>query len=65
MNFNAGTTIRDCINRAVMQKYWYYITIYYCPQCNKTVEIRERKYTLRPDKWEERHEVKEQYDWCG
>lgn len=47
-----------------MAKYWFFITIYYCPQCNRTQVYKERRYTPRPEKWEDRNEEIESWDSC-
>jgi hypothetical protein len=44
--------------------YWYHISSYYCPICGRDDTFRERRYTPRPDRWEDRHEFKEVYDYC-
>jgi len=45
--------------------HWYFITVHYCPVCGFSEEFRERRYSSRPEKWEDRHEFKEMYDWCN
>lgn len=43
---------------------WYYITEIYCPICSYTKVYRERKYGIKPERYEDRHEVVETYDGC-
>ena len=45
-------------------KYWYFISVEYCPVCGRDDTWRERRYSPRPEKWEDRHSFKEVYDWC-
>lgn len=45
-------------------RYWYYISVDYCPVCGSEDTTRERVYGPRPEKWEDRHEMMEYYDWC-
>jgi hypothetical protein len=47
-----------------MTPYWYLITIYECPACGSTKQYRERQYTPRPPRWEDRHICEVHYDWC-
>lgn len=47
------------------KKYWYMTYVEYCPVCGKEDTWRERRYTPRPEKWEDRHDFKEVYDWCN
>lgn len=46
-------------------KYWIYKTEYYCPQCGRSEEFRERRYDPKPKKWGERNEEHERWDYCG
>jgi hypothetical protein len=46
------------------REYWYFISIWYCPQCGRSTEVRERRYDKRPDKYEDRHEIVEAWDYC-
>ena len=50
--------------RKKVPKHWYYISVDYCPLCSKDETIRERRYDERPEKYEDRHEFKESYDYC-
>jgi hypothetical protein len=43
-------------------KYWYHTTIWYCVQCGDETKYRERHYTPKPEKWEDRYEMK--YEVC-
>ncbi len=45
-------------------KVWYFIYSNYCPICGRTDEWRERRYGPKPDKWEDRHQFSEVYDYC-
>lgn len=45
--------------------YWIYKTSYYCPQCGRGHEYRERRYDPKPTKWEDRHKEIESWDYCG
>jgi len=45
-------------------RYWYFINEDYCPPCGRTDVSRERIYGPRPDRWEDRHQFSEIYDWC-
>lgn len=44
--------------------YWLFITTDFCPQCGSTRTYRERRYTPRPERWEDRHEDNEVWDSC-
>lgn len=44
--------------------YWYFITSEFCPQCGRTREWRERRYTPRPTEWWDRHQELEVWDGC-
>ena len=50
---------------AEKKKYWYRITIHYCPVCASEEIFKERQYTPRPEKWQDRNEFVEMYDWCN
>jgi hypothetical protein len=41
------------------KKYWCYIVCDWCVLCGRSRETRERRYTPRPEKWEDRHEYTE------
>lgn len=45
-------------------KFWIYITTDYCPACGGITTYRERRYTPRPDRWEDRHHETESWDYC-
>jgi len=47
-----------------MRKHWYFITIFYCPQCGSEKIYRDRRYGYRPKKYANRHKEVEAYDWC-
>lgn len=47
-----------------MGKYWYFITYLECPVCWRHSEYRERRYTPRPEAYEDRHKFIEHYDYC-
>ena len=36
--------------------HWYYIWRGHCPVCGRFKEYRERRYTARPKRWEDRNE---------
>ena len=38
------------------EKYWYYMTIYECVLCGEEEVYRERRYTSKPENWNDRHE---------
>jgi hypothetical protein len=38
------------------RKYWYFIYYEECVLCGRNEEFRERRYTPRPEKYEDRHE---------
>ena len=46
-------------------KYWYKITVYWCPVCGREEVNRERQYTPRPENRADRYFVKQVYDWCN
>ena len=46
------------------KKYWYKMTIAYCPVCGYERKSQERQYTPRPEKWEDRVDVYDCYDGC-
>lgn len=52
------------MNAVKKQKYWFFITDCYCPQCGRTQKYYEKKLTPRPEKFEDRHEEIEAYDHC-
>jgi hypothetical protein len=41
------------------QPHWYFIYLWCCVLCGKTEETRERRYTPRPDDYNQRHEFSE------
>lgn len=47
------------------KKYWYFISMIYCPVCFKTEVYGERRYDDRPENYYERHEMTEIYDYCN
>jgi len=47
------------------KKYWMYICHDECPVCGSGEDYRERRYTKKPKKWEERHKFGVAYDWCN
>ena len=47
------------------RKHWYYVTSFYCPLCGRVDTYRERRYTRRPKRWENRHCLTESWDYCG
>ena len=44
-------------------KYWYFIYIYTCVMGDHEEEYRERRYTLKPENWGDRHQITEEL--CG
>lgn len=40
----------------MMAGYWYFIYVTECVLCGGGDEWRERRYTPKPEKWEDRHE---------
>ncbi len=46
------------------RRYWYFVSETYCPACGRTEALRERVYGERPERWEDRHERDESYDYC-
>jgi hypothetical protein len=44
--------------------HWYFIYSDFCPACGATKETRERRFTPRPKKWQDRHQQTESYDYC-
>lgn len=48
-----------------MPKHWYFISVWTCPICGLSEEYRERRPYPRPEKWEDRHEYEEAYDYCN
>ena len=51
--------------RRAIARHWYFVYADYCPICTGMKEIRERRLTPRPKKWEDRHETQETYDYCN
>ena len=47
------------------KKYWYKYYYYYCPVCGRENVYKERRYTPKPENYEDRHKVEECYDWCN
>ena len=43
-----------------MQKYWYYTTIYECVLCGRQTKYRERRYTPKPENWEDRYDYNQE-----
>lgn len=39
--------------------HWYFIYSDFCVLCMRTETERERRYTPRPERWEDRHELTE------
>ena len=50
--------------RKKIPKHWYFIDEDYCPICGGSKVYRERKYTERPERYEDRHDFEEVYDYC-
>lgn len=46
------------------EQHWYFITIYECPVCGRGSEERERRYTPKPEREEDRYEFVQDYDNC-
>jgi hypothetical protein len=46
------------------RKFWIYKEDHYCPVCGNSDVYRQRMYTPKPEKWEERFTIIEYYDWC-
>ena len=46
------------------RRHWYFVSESYCPLCMRTETARERVYGERPERWEDRHERDERYDYC-
>ena len=47
------------------KKYWIKFIHYYCPLCGKEETFQERIPLPKPKDYLDRHEVIENYDWCG
>ena len=47
------------------QKYWVYTTVYNCPLCGWEKSYRERRYTPKPENWQERIEFIPEAYHCG
>lgn len=47
------------------KKYWVFIEVWECPVCGDGETFRERRYTPRPEKWEDRHKYVRHYDYCN
>lgn len=45
-------------------KYWYFYYHIECPVCGRDSGYKERKYSPKPKKAEERHSYKQEYDYC-
>jgi hypothetical protein len=45
-------------------RYWYFISIRYCPICGRDDTTRERRYDPRPDDPSARRDFKEVWDYC-
>jgi hypothetical protein len=43
----------------VVRPHWYFITTFHCVLGGCTTVYRERRYTPRPEKWEDRHAWRE------
>lgn len=46
------------------RKYWYKLTIHYCPVCGSEDRYRERQFTPRPADRMKRIEWHDYYDYC-
>ena len=42
-----------------MRKHWYFIHVDYCVLCGVERVERERRYTRRPKRWQNRHKLTE------
>lgn len=38
---------------------WYFIHQWFCVLCGRSTEDRERRWTPRPKRWEDRHDYRE------
>lgn len=47
-----------------MAPHWYKVHISECPACGRSKTERERMYSAKPTKWEDRHESVYRYDYC-
>lgn len=46
--------------------YWYKFYVGECPVCGRDCSFKERQYTPKPDKWEDRYEyLSESFCYCG
>lgn len=41
------------------RRHWYFIYSKYCVLCGRETTDRVRRYTQRPRKWQDRHEISE------
>lgn len=43
---------------------WYFISYHECPICGRGPTYRERRWTRKPKRWQERQEFIFKYDYC-
>jgi ribosomal protein L37E len=46
------------------REHWYAVFHHECPVCGHGKTIRERRYSRKPARYEERVQYVEQYDYC-
>lgn len=61
---NARQTASEEARKNGATKYWYYITNDSCPACGSEDISKERMYTPKPEKWEDRHHYTETWNYC-
>jgi len=47
------------MTRKLHRPHWYLVTTYYCVLCGKTEVFKERRYTPKPKRYEDRHNFHE------
>jgi hypothetical protein len=52
-------TTHNPSSRKRQRRHWYFIYSDFCVLCMRTETERERRYTPRPKRWEDRHALTE------
>lgn len=46
-------------------KYWYFFSIWECPLCGHSKMYKERRYTPKPENYQDRYEYETEAYHCG
>ena len=47
------------------RKHWYFQYTEECPVCGRSSTVRERRYTEKPEDFQQRYHYEQIWDYCG